>query len=589
MIRRISKGIITLVAGSGTAGLSAGNGSSTGEELAWPDGVTVAPSGSIYITDTLNNLVRLLVPVSVAGAAGGGTNIQLGFPAGFAWTATSNDSWITITSGASGTGSGTVSLALDANNSGAQRDGTITIAGQNYTIVQAANSTTGLSLAGSMAQIASGGGWETTLTLVNMSSTPGTALLNFYADDGTTPLLPFTAPQQPSVGTVLSASFDEALNPSALVVLDTTSSSGTPVVGSSQLLNSGGIDGYAIFKFTLTGQEAAVPLETRNAGSYVLAFDNTGSLATGVAIANVADSAASVGVIIRDDTGAQIGTGSVRLAALGHTSFMLTDPTVGFPITAGKRGTVEFDTPSGGQISVLGIRGNGAALTSLPPLASAGTTGGAMAQVASGGGWQTIFTLVNTGTSAANATLNFYDDNGNPLSLPLSFPQTGSVATESTVTQSIPAGATLIVTTMGTLTGDSTVGSAQLTTNGNVSGFAIFQYSAGTNAITLDQGFADRIQEAVVPLETGTVTSYTLAFDNTNSLATGVALANASAQAANIPVTLRDDTGATLGTTTVTLPANGHNSLMLTDLFPAAGTFSVRSSSIRHRAGKSAW
>jgi hypothetical protein len=236
---------------------------------------------------------------------------------------------------------------------------------------------------------------------------------------------------------------------------------------------------------------------------------------------------------------------------------MLTDSTNGFPITATKRGTVGFDTPQGGQISVLGLRANGAALTSLPLLANVGTAGGTMAHVASGGGWQTIFTLVNTGAAPANATLNFFADDGGALSLPLDFPQTGTAATESSLSQAIPAGGTLIILTQGPHSGNSVTGSAQLTTNGNVSGFAIFQNTAAG-------------QEAVVPLEIGSANSYTLAFDNTGSLATGIALSNGSGQAAVVPATLRDSTGATLATTTIQLPASGHSSQMLTDLFPAA-------------------
>jgi hypothetical protein len=122
---------------------------------------------------------------------------------------------------------------------------------------------------------------------------------------------------------------------------------------------------------------------------------------------------------------------------------------VGFPITAGKRGTGEFDRPQGGQIGVLGLRANANALTSLSVLANVGTSGGAMAHVASDGGWQTLFALVNTGTASANVTLRFSADDGTTLSLSLSFPQTGMTATESSVSQAIPAAATLVIVTQG--------------------------------------------------------------------------------------------------------------------------------------------
>jgi hypothetical protein len=55
-----------------------------------------------------------------------------------AWTAASNDPWMTITSGDSGLGSGAVSISV-ASNPGAPRSGTATIAGLTYTVTQAAD------------------------------------------------------------------------------------------------------------------------------------------------------------------------------------------------------------------------------------------------------------------------------------------------------------------------------------------------------------------------------------------------------------------------------------------------------------------
>jgi Putative binding domain, N-terminal len=54
-----------------------------------------------------------------------------------AWTAASAAPWITVTSGASGTGNGSVGLSIAANT-GAARNGTVTIAGQTFTVNQAA-------------------------------------------------------------------------------------------------------------------------------------------------------------------------------------------------------------------------------------------------------------------------------------------------------------------------------------------------------------------------------------------------------------------------------------------------------------------
>ena len=55
---------------------------------------------------------------------------------GCAWTATSNTSWIAITNGSSGNGDGKVSYATTANTTGSNRTGTLTIAGQTFTLTQ---------------------------------------------------------------------------------------------------------------------------------------------------------------------------------------------------------------------------------------------------------------------------------------------------------------------------------------------------------------------------------------------------------------------------------------------------------------------
>jgi hypothetical protein len=55
---------------------------------------------------------------------------------GCPWTATTSDSFITVTAGGSGTANGTVSYSITANASANPRIGTITIAGQPFTVMQ---------------------------------------------------------------------------------------------------------------------------------------------------------------------------------------------------------------------------------------------------------------------------------------------------------------------------------------------------------------------------------------------------------------------------------------------------------------------
>lgn len=88
-------------------------------------------------------------------AAGADGTVAVTAGAGCAWTAVSNDPWITIASGASGSGNGTVDYRVAATN-GPARSGSLTIAGRTFTINQGADCTT--SLSSTSATVAPNGG-----------------------------------------------------------------------------------------------------------------------------------------------------------------------------------------------------------------------------------------------------------------------------------------------------------------------------------------------------------------------------------------------------------------------------------------------
>jgi hypothetical protein len=67
---------------------------------------------------------------------GGGGIVQITAPNGCAWTAASNENWITITSANSGAGSGVVTFEVRENFTGSSRLGTLSIAGQTFTVFQ---------------------------------------------------------------------------------------------------------------------------------------------------------------------------------------------------------------------------------------------------------------------------------------------------------------------------------------------------------------------------------------------------------------------------------------------------------------------
>ena len=92
-IRRVSKGIITTIAGTGSLGFEGDNASATSAELAFPAGVATDSAGNIFIADTGNLRVREVTTdgmiTTIAGngvnSSGGGggaaTTIGIGFPA----------------------------------------------------------------------------------------------------------------------------------------------------------------------------------------------------------------------------------------------------------------------------------------------------------------------------------------------------------------------------------------------------------------------------------------------------------------------------------------------------------------------------
>ena len=69
-------------------------------------------------------------------SSGGGGSISVSAPGGCVWTASSNVGWITITSGGSGTGNGTVNYSVSANTTSVGLTGTLTIAGQTFTVTE---------------------------------------------------------------------------------------------------------------------------------------------------------------------------------------------------------------------------------------------------------------------------------------------------------------------------------------------------------------------------------------------------------------------------------------------------------------------
>jgi len=107
---------------------------------------TNAPSSSYYRTETktawddYGNSVPCTYSISPSSgnysSEGGTGTINVSTQSGCQWHATESLSWVSITSGSTGNGSGSVHYSVSANNTTSSRTGTISVADRTFTISQ---------------------------------------------------------------------------------------------------------------------------------------------------------------------------------------------------------------------------------------------------------------------------------------------------------------------------------------------------------------------------------------------------------------------------------------------------------------------
>jgi hypothetical protein len=187
-------------------------GSGTSYYLVAANTTTAPRSGTITIagqTFTVSQAGKVcpyaIFPSSQSiAAAGGPGRVSVTTGSGCGWTATSNVTWITVTSGSSGTGNGTVYYSAAANTITAPRSGTITVAGKIFKVFQAgwtySISPAGASIAaaGGIGSVSvttgSGCGWTATskvtwITVTSGSSGMGNGTINYSVAANPGPLL----------------------------------------------------------------------------------------------------------------------------------------------------------------------------------------------------------------------------------------------------------------------------------------------------------------------------------------------------------------------------------------------------------------
>ena len=174
----------------------------------------------------------------------------------------------------------------------------------------------------------------------------------------------------------------------------------------------------------------------------------------------------------------------------------------------------------------------------------AATTTALFAQVAVGGGWNTVFTFLNTGTTPIDGNLILTASDGTPMNISVN---AGSPLSGSSVPISIPPGGIQILTATSINAADPTIaGWARVeSSGGQLGGVGTFQYfgSGGSLITTAGVLSADAINVATIPVDN----------DDSKSRQVGYALANVGTGPLTVKVVVVDNSGTMQKTFNITL------------------------------------
>ena len=225
---------------------------------------------------------------------------------------------------------------------------------------------------GYISQIASGGGWKTTLTLVNPWSTPANVTVVFLNAEGQALQLPMTVTSRGAIETLTGVEVSRSILPLSTLLIETEAPGERVLQGWAWVLAGNTLSGSSVFRQRgADGRiaEAVVPLTYGATATFAMSYDNSEGASTGVALVNLSDRALEIGVTVRDQNGLETGTRRQLLFSLGHTAFDVGTLFGELP----QRGSLEFSARSpGAAITGIGFRFTpGGGITSLPILSLA--------------------------------------------------------------------------------------------------------------------------------------------------------------------------------------------------------------------------
>ena len=264
-------------------------------------------------------------------------------------------------------------------------------------------------------QFADGGGYTTTILLLNTSISRETGTMTISDDNGE----PLVVNQ---VGGIKGSSFAYAIPPGGVFVLQTDGSASDVKVGAVRLTPDAGTStpaGSGIFRYSTGGvmvTESGVPAATPTTHARIY-VDKSGGHDTGLAVAAVSESATDVAVRAFQQDGstpAGAGYGTVGLVGNGHEAAFVGQLISGLP--AGFTGVL--DISSAVPFVALTLRSltneRGDFLLTTFPIADANQAAPApivFPQIADGGGYLTECILLSA-TGGASTTFHLFGDTG---------------------------------------------------------------------------------------------------------------------------------------------------------------------------------
>lgn len=529
-IRKITPaGTISTFAGTGSSGSTGDGGAATSAQLL-PFGLAVDSSGSLYVSDPLNNNIRKITSSgtisTILGTGSSNSSIQLNEPLGLAMDSAGN-----LFIGDRGnrrvlkrTASGTVTTVAGSGTRGSGGDGGSAASAQfDYPAGIAVSASGDL----------------------------------YIADIGNHNIRKITFTQQGSF----------AITDRGGTSVSSTGAGSNVVAGYGTIAPAAGSttpSGLAIFGYRQNGvlvSEAGVPASTVLQFGRIFAEVN-GPVNTGLAIANPNGTDATISFYFTDANGNNFGAGSTTISAYNQMARFLDQA----PFSGGSSVSGTFSFTSSIPVAVIALRGftneRGEFLITTLPLADLSATVSTSAYVfphfAEGGGWTTQIVLVNAGDSALTGSVQFRDAQGavNPVNV--------AGTTSDAFSYSIPARSSLRLQTAGTAT-ETLSGFVRVVPSGGTaapSGLAIFSYRL--NGVT--------VAEAGVPAAAaGSAFRFyaeTLGnFGSVGSIQTGLAVANLSTSATTVTVELTRLDGTSTGLTgTLSVPASGKAATFLNQI-----------------------